>query len=220
MAGRGKPRGRRQNVPNMKRAGDMLVNQHGVKFTEKEKRALESAVNSANRKRRNMLKQEATLPRKVRGQLTGQEVSSLQLMGKESDFILAPKTKSLQRFQTKADYTRYMGYLKRVNSRDYLDIRAKQYKANYISAIKETYGTAAKDVIMKVQMMPTKDFMKAVQSDEMLEIGYVYPDNNAVQERLNDIRASWGMDEKPIEDTFTFEPVQWAKGGRKKKGSK
>ena len=143
-------------------------------FTPEEKKALESAVNTANRKRAKMLKQEATLPRRVMGVDTGDTVGSLQLMGKESDFILARKTKSLQRFKTREDYDRYMANLHRVNQKDYITERVKLYKRNHMQALDNVFGDEAKDVKMKIRMMKPKDYMKMIQSDEMLEISYIY----------------------------------------------
>ena len=170
-----------------------LQNQHGVIFTAEEKKALEQAVNTANRKRARMLKQEATLPRKVMGVDTGETIGQgLQLMGKESDFILRPKTKSLQRFQTKEDYNRYMKNLERVNSRDYITERVRLYKRNHMKALEEHFGDDAKDIIMKIRMMKPEDYMRTVQSDEMLEISYVY-DPSARSGKLNQMRASLGM---------------------------
>ena len=86
--------GRKKGTKNLKRLDDgRLQNQNGVIFTEAEKKALERLVNSANAKRVKMLKMEATLPRMVRGVDTGQTIGQLQLMGKESDFIITRKRK-------------------------------------------------------------------------------------------------------------------------------
>lgn len=192
--------GRKSGTPNLKKTPTgQLVNQYGVVFTPDEKKALESSVNRANAKRKKMLKEAATLPRMVRGQPTGDTVGSLQLMGKESDFILARKTKSLQRFRTREDYDRYMKNLTRVNSPNYLDDRIRLYKRNHMKALENAFGDDAKDIIMKIRMMKPKDYMKMVQSDEGLEIGYIY-DPSQASGRLNQMRASLGM--KLKEDIF------------------
>lgn len=185
--------GRAPGRKNLKKtdAGN-LVNQYGVQFTTQEKRALENAVNSANRKRARMLKEAATLPRKVAGRDTGDTIGSLQLMGKESDFILSRKTKSLQRFRDREQFDKYMDTLKRVNSKDYLDDRIRLYKRNHMKAIENAYGDEAKDVLMKIRMMKPKDYMKMIQQDESLEISYIY-DPTARSGKLNQIRASMGM---------------------------
>ena len=185
--------GRKSGRKNLKRtaSGDLL-NQHGVTFTPDEKKALENAVNKANYKRAKMLKQEATLPRKVLGVETKDTVGSLQLMGKESDFILSRKTKSLQRFKSREEYDRYMKNLDRVNSKDYITDRVRQYKRNHMKALENAYGDEAKDVVMKIRMMKPADYMKMVQQDENLEIGYVYDPSDRTG-KLNQMRASMGM---------------------------
>lgn len=185
--------GRASGRKNLKKtdAGN-LVNQFGVVFTPSEKRALENAVNTANRKRARMLKEAATLPRMVSGRDTGDTVGSLQLMGKESDFILAKKTKSLQRFRSREQYENYLDTLKRVNTREYIDDRVRMYKRNHMQALENAYGDEAKDVIMKIRMMKPKDYMQMIQQDETLEISYIY-DPTARTGKLNQMRASMGM---------------------------
>ncbi len=182
----------RKGRKNLRRTDEGLLNQYGVTFSEDEKRALVNAVNRANRKRSKMLKEAATLPRMVSGRATGDTVGSLQLMGKESDFILAKKTKSLQRFRSREQFENYMNTLERVNSKDYLTDRIRLYKRNHMKALENAYGDDAKDVIMKIRMMKPDDYMKMVQQDESLEISYVY-DPSARTGKLNQIRASMGM---------------------------
>lgn len=190
--------GRAPKTPNLKRTETgNLVNKHGVVFTPDEKRALENAVNTANRKRARMLKEAATLPRMVSGRDTGDTVGSLQLMGRESDFILSKRTKSLQRFRSREQYENYMNTLKRVNSKDYIDDRIRAYKRNFTKTIEAVYGDEAKDIVMKVRMMKPRDYMRLVESDESLEIGAVIPSDAKVAGRLNAIRRSLGLKEKP-----------------------
>lgn len=167
-------------------------NQYGIEFTPQQKKALESAVNRANRKRVKMLEEEAKLPRIVAGQPTGQTVQQLQLMGKESDFIIARKSKSLQRFKSEKQYEKYMKNLERVLSDDYVDDRVKLYKRNHMAALENVFGDDAKDVIMKIRMMKPKDYMEMVQSDEMLEVAYIYDPSNR-EGKLNQIRGSMKM---------------------------
>lgn len=185
--------GRTAGRKNLKKTDSgNLVNQYGVVFTPAEKRALENAVNTANRKRAKMLKEAATLPRMVSGRNTGDTVGSLQLMGKESDMILSKKTKSLQRFRDREQFDKYLDSLKNVNSRDYLEERVRLYKRNHMAALDNAFGDEAKDVKMKIRMMKPKDYMKMIQQDETLEISYIY-DPSARSGKLNQIRASLGM---------------------------
>lgn len=185
--------GRKKGTPNLKKLSDgTLKNQYGVVFTPEEKKMLESAVNTANRKRMKMLEEEGSLPRLVGGVDTGQKVSSLQAMGKESDFILARKHKSLQRFKTKEDFEYYLENVRKVVKPEYLEERTRLYKRNHMKAIENVFGDDAKDVLMKIRMMKPDEYRRLLQSDEMLEVSYVY-DPSARAGKLNQIRASLGM---------------------------
>lgn len=195
--------GRAPGRKNLKKTDSgQFVNQFGVKFSAEEKRALENAVNTANRKRARMLKEAATLPRMVSGRDTGDKIGSLQLMGKESDFILAKKTKSLQRFRDREQFQNYMKTLKKVNTRDYIEDRVRMYKRNHMKALENAFGDEAKDVQMKIRMMKPKDYMKMIQQDESLEISYIY-DPTARSGKLNQIRASMGM--KPKDESIDID---------------
>ena len=192
--------GREKGRKNLKKTETgNLLNQHGVEFTPEQKRALESAVNRANRTRMKMLEQEGNLPRYSGGKPTGQTVSTLQAMGKESDFIISRKSKSLQRFKSMADYEKYMKNLSIVNSPTYLDDRTRMYKRNHMAALENVFGDEAKDVIMKIRMMKPEQYRKMIQQDEFLEVSFVY-DPIDRRAKLNKIRMSMGM--KLKEDDF------------------
>lgn len=187
--------GRKEGRKNLKKVDGGVINQHGVMFTLEEKKALEYAANAANRKRMKMLQNEGNLPRFVGGKATGEKVGVMQSMGKESDFIISRKSKSLQRFKTKEDYKNYMDSLKVVNSPTYIDDRTRLYKRNHMKAIENVFGEEAKDILMKIRMMKPAEYRQLIQSDEMLEVNYVY-DPSARSGKLNQIRASLGMNMK------------------------
>ena len=61
-----------------------------------------------------------------------------------------------------------------------------------MTALENVFGDEAKDIMMKIRMMKPKDYMKLIQSDEDLEVSYIY-DPSARSGKLNKIRASLGM---------------------------
>lgn len=187
--------GRTKGRKNLVKTDTGVMNQHGVSFTLDEKKKLESAVNSVNRKRMKMLEAEGKLPRLVGGVDTGDKVKSLQLMGKESDFIIARKSKSLQQFKSKSDYEKYMKKLEYIKSDSYVEDRTRLYKRNHMKALENVFGDDAKDVVMKIRMMKPKDYMELIQSDEDLEVGFIY-DPSSKSAKLNKIRKALGMNEK------------------------
>lgn len=190
--------GRVKGRKNLEKLPDGSVkNASGVTFTQEEKKRLESLVNRNNRIRMKMLEDEGELPRKKGGKDTGQKVSQLQLMGKESDFILSRKSKSLQQFKSREQFESYLSNLEIVTSPTYVDDRTRLYKRNHMTALQNVFGDEAKDVIMKIRMMKPEDYRKLLQSDEDLEISYIY-DPSALAGKLNQIRRSLGI--KPKEE--------------------
>lgn len=186
---RGRQRGRKNLKTN---AAGNIVNQFGVEFTPDEKRALVNAVNRVNAKHRKMVAEQDAMPRKHEGRDTGDTLHSLRLMGKESEFIIAKRTKSLQRFTSKEQYNDYMRSLARVNSPDYVTDKIRLYKRNFMNNLRDVYGDEAKDIIMKVRMMKPEEYMAKVAQDETLEIRYVDSKTKAAG-RLNQLRAALGM---------------------------
>lgn len=187
--------GRTKGEKNLVKVSGGVQNKHGVVFTEAERKALTNAVNTANRKRARLLKQEGDLHLFMGGQDTGQKLKdSLHLMGKESDFILAPKSKSLQRFKTKDEYDSYMRNLERVNDRGYINKRTEQYRENYKTALRNSFGNRADDIIEKIDKLSPAEYRKLVaQHDEDLEIHFVYSSDEETQ-KINVIRGALDLD--------------------------
>ena len=184
--------GRGQGRKNLVRVDGGYRNQHGVTFTEEEKKALETAVNTANRKRNRMMKAEANA--------TGQSVEIMRIMDKESDFILAPKTKSLQRFKSKEAYENYLANVRNVNRREYIDERTVQYRENYNTALDNAFGDEAQDIKDKLNSMSPKEYREFVaEADDTLEIGYIYLPSRRT-EKLNEIRSKLGLDTVEVPD--------------------
>lgn len=178
--------GRSPGRKNLVRVDGGFQNQHGVVFTEEQRKALERAVNKSNYQRKKMQAEADSL---------NPNNAQLRLMGKESDFILSRQSKSLQQFKSMEDYENFMDKQTRIHSGEHLDNMTRLYKSNYMKALDNVFGDAAKDVKMKVRMMKPTDFRKMVESDELNEIGYIY-DPSARAGKLNQIRASMGMKTK------------------------
>lgn len=187
--------GRTPGKKNLQKTPKGYVNQHGVVFTEEQKKALERAVNRSNYRRKKQIAEADAL---------NPEHSQLRLMGKESDFIITRQSKSLQRFKSMAEYEEYMDKQARIQSGEYLDDKTRLYKSNYMKAIDNVFGGAGSGVKMKIRMMKPADFRQLVEKlgDEM-EIGYVY-DPIARIGKLNKIRSLLGMRELE-EDPFDEE---------------
>lgn len=167
----GNKRGVRRGKNLQKSPDGFLYNQYGIEFSFDEKKRLESLVNTANAKRRRMLKQEGEMELFTGGEAQGTGVAD-NVLGRESDFVIQAKTKSLQRFRTREDFDNYLKNLERTNKRDYIDTRVQQYKDNYIQAL-EGQGID-KNITKSLKKMKTKDFMKLARTEEYARFGYVY----------------------------------------------
>lgn len=179
--------GRQPGRKNLQRVDGGYKNQHGVTFTEEQKKALERAVNRSNRKRQKMLAEEDGL---------NPNASQLRLMGKESDFIITRQSKSLQRFKSLDEFNQYMDKQARIQSGEYLEEKTRLYKRNYMKAVQNELGDAG--IAMRVRMMKPEEFRKLVEAHgEDMEITYVY-DPSAQLARRNRIRELLGM--KPADD--------------------
>lgn len=185
-----KGKGRKKGVPNLKKTDrGTLINKKGVEITVEEKKHLESLVNSINRKRKRMTEKEKQLFRTADNATTKQTLGEVQRFGQESDFILQPKSKSIQRFESRKEFDTYMRNLERVNQKDYVKKRAQQYKRNHLKAIENTFGKK-NELYMRIRMLPLNEYVDKVASDiDFLQIAYVYSEEEK-EHRYNQILES------------------------------
>ena len=159
-------------------------NEHGVKFTTAERRAIKRAEAKSNLLRE---KQIAEL-----GPPTERK-TQLQLMGKqEHEFILTHQNKPLQKFRSREQFENYMDKQSAIHSGEYQIEKARLYKRNFINSLLDVYGPEAKDIAMKVRMMDPMEYMKMVDKDEVLEISYV-DSKSKTPGRLQQLRNHLGM---------------------------
>lgn len=183
--------GRGTGKKNLKKVDGGVLNQHGVLFTQEQKKALERAVNRSNYQRKKMLAEEERL---------NPQATQLRLMGKESDFIITRQSKSLQRFKSMEEYEAFMDKQARIQSGEYLADKTRLYKQNYIKAVRNELEDEG--IAMRIRMMKPEDFRKLVETmgDDM-EISYVY-DPTTKLARRNKIRSLIGLREIDEEDPF------------------
>lgn len=161
-----------------KRGSYILPN--GERVTVSELKALRSAVNSANRKRKRMLER---LPKEAKARYKD--------FGIESDFVMRKKTTSLKRYRNKKEFKHYLKSVQKIASGEFERKRIETYRENYIRALRNTFNSSANKAIKAVRDMDLKTFRQKVESDELEEIGYVYYDPN--NEKLNRINQQLGV---------------------------
>lgn len=151
-----------------------VYNQFGVEVSLEEKKRLEYLVNTANRKRKRMLERENEMMLFAGGEKLNASVAD-KTMGRQSDFILVRKSKSLQRFETREQFDTYIQNLEKITDRNYVKQRASMYKDNFIKAMEnENYS---KDIINSIKDLNIKQFMEVSQTEEFARFGFVYDVN-------------------------------------------
>ena len=156
------------------RRGSIIL-PNGERITIGEQKALRSAVNSANRKRKRTL---ANLPPQAK--------IKYNEFGVESDFVMRKKSTSFKRFRNKREFRHYLKSVQKIASGEFERRRIRIYKENYIRALRNTFNSSADDAIKAVKDMDLKEFRRMVESEELEEIGYVYYDPaNQKLKRIN-----------------------------------
>lgn len=153
---------------------------NGQRITVAEQKALRSAVNSANRKRKRLIE---NLPEEAKRRY--------REFGVESDFVMRKKSTRLTRFRNKKEFNTYLRNVQKIASGEFERRRAQIYKDNYIQALKHTFNSKANEAIKAIRNMDLKKFKQMVESDELEEIGYVYYDPN--NEKLTRISQQLGI---------------------------
>jgi hypothetical protein len=180
---------------NMKRVEGGWQNQHGVVFTDEQRKTMERAVRKSNRQREKEVEADRQRPRKVAGEIIEKDKNQLHTMGKENEFIVSQQDKSMQRFKSQEDYENFMRKQEAIQSGQYANDRANAYRENFTKSLKEVYGKDAQDIVEHVNAMSPTDYIDLVAHDEVLEIGYEDSEKLVVG-RLNDIRKALGIAEK------------------------
>ena len=161
-----------------KRGSIILPN--GQRITIGEQKALRSAVNSANRKRKRMLER-----------LPAEAKAKYKDFGIESDFVMRKKSTSFKRFRNKKEFMHYLRSVQKIASGEFERKRITTYKDNYIRALRNTFNSSANKAIKAIREMDLKKFRQKVESEELEEIGYVYYDPNG--EKLTRISQQLGL---------------------------
>lgn len=184
--------GRSKRSKNLIYKDNKIINQYGVKFTEAEKRQLASHVNNINAKRKRMIKEEQKLDLYAGGEKTGGKVYKEVIennkikKARSSDFLLVPKSKSLNQFASRKEFNNYFDNLKRVNKPNYIRTRTLEYRRNIVVAMeKEGFPQA---LINKLMRLNSDQFFILSQTEEFLRFGFIY-DEKKRNEIIDGIEA-------------------------------
>lgn len=128
--------GRLKGQKNLKRVKDEkgkvieIINQHGVSFTPQDQKTLKSAVDSLERKRKNLANSEL-------GLLVGFDLNG-QLTGEKDPIMTREVSKGLQQFKSREEFENCLREIKEFTSKDYIKDLTNDMKSRYIKTIANT----------------------------------------------------------------------------------
>lgn len=176
----GKVAGRKNLIKN---SDGTITNQHGVVFSQEDKKALERAVNASNYQRK------AKLDKWEKARI---ENAQHFAWGKEPEFIITRQSKSLQRFHSREDFEAYLQKQADIKSGAYLDYRTSIYKDNYCTALETVFGDDAADIQNVIQQMDNARFRYLVEAEKLPDIHYIYSAEKRAA-KLSELRALFNM---------------------------
>lgn len=187
---------------NLKRTPDYIINEQGVKITHEEARQLRNLVAKINRKASKQEKEFDGLPLFYGSRQLDENRQQLKLMGEEMDIMIRRRSASLNQFKSRRQFTAFLKSTERAASIDYLDYRGKLYKRNLMKAIEEQfkeYPDLTKGLLMKIRMMPQREFQKMIGVNRALQIGFVYSISQRMAQ-LMAMRESLGLRDPDLDD--------------------
>lgn len=194
--------GRKKGQKNLKKVGKKFENQHGVLFTENEKKKLEKLVNSVNRKRKSIMTDERK--RDIRSALGVHPDFEYgvhpekNLWATGADTLLTRnRSKSLQRFKTKEEYKMYIKELRNLSSKDYVSKRMKLHKRNKLKALKSVVGNT--DVVKGLRKLSVEVWGDIIAKDLLPEIHFI----NSEADKMGDFLEKLDVHYEKIKSIYS-----------------
>jgi len=181
----------------LERSADFKVkNEKDVELQYSDIKEIEKVLGRVNKQKEKQWEQVKDLPFTHRGKPTSmtveQRANPIFGMGdprfeglKKVEFD-PNKFKSLKAFQN-----RHKEIMDVYGDGKYLNKLNELYRDNYLKAIDNNLGYAAKHLRAFIEKMPLRDFIQMYYTEGNADIGFIY-DKLAVQSRVNELERVWG----------------------------
>ena len=143
-----------------------IITKQGVRITQKEHKEFKYLVDRANLKRRQTLTKYSD--RRLR------EKSKLKDQTRGSDFLTAKKSQKLDRFETKAEFNKYVSKLRQISSGKYQVKQYRQYRQNLMSSLKVKFNSEGKELAGKLKQLTDNEIKDLTLGDKLHDIGWLY----------------------------------------------
>lgn len=151
-----------------------VKNKYGVVVPRETYNEIKRKVAQVNKENKKRLRQIEKKKFKSRGKETDEKVRDRKLMGDTRYNEFKPKKFNFNRFRTEKELRDYEKSLKRKTDAKFYDKKAKRYKENYITGIRNIFGKMGNKLIAKIKSMDTDKFMDLYYTEDIANINFMY----------------------------------------------
>lgn len=151
-----------------------VKNKYGVVVPRETFNKIKRKVAQVNKENKKRLRQIEKKKFKSRGKETSEKVRDRKLMGDTRYNEFKPKKFNFNRFRTEKELRDYEKSLERKTDPKFYDKKAKRYKENYITGIRNIFGKMGNKLIAKIKSMDTDKFMDLYYTEDIANINFMY----------------------------------------------
>lgn len=169
-----------------------VKNEQGLVITRERYNKIKQEVAQVNRENKKRLRKIEKKKFKSRGKETDEKVRDRKLMGDTRYNEFKPKKFNFNRFRSEKELNDYEKSLKQKTDPKFYDKKAKRYKDNYITGLKNVFGKMANKLISKVKTMDTDEFMNLYYTEDIANINFMYEFMD-VMAKLSELEMIFGV---------------------------
>lgn len=151
-----------------------VKNEHGVVVPRETYNKIKQEVAQLNKENKKRLRKIEKKKFKSRGKETDEKVRDRKLMGDTRYNEFKPKIFNFNRFRNKKELEEYEKSLKQKTSPKFYAKRAKRYKKNYVTGLKNIFGKMSDKLVDKIKKMDLDDFMDLYYTEDIADINFMY----------------------------------------------
>lgn len=151
-----------------------VKNEHGVVVPRETYNKIKQEVAQLNKENKKRLRKIEKKKFKSRGKETDEKVRDRKLMGDTRYNEFKPKIFNFNRFRNKKELEEYEKSLKQKTNPKFYAKRAKRYKRNYVTGLKNIFGKMSDKLVDKIKKMDLDDFMDLYYTEDIADINFMY----------------------------------------------
>lgn len=167
---------------------------YGFVYSDADKKALSDALKERNKFRREEYKKIRNLPIMTGGK---EQPTTIGFMKEAAKYNILksfdPRHRDISKIKSRKDFEKYMTILEKETSPDYYNQKHKNFKKNYLKALKTVYGEKPKyaQVEQAIKNTSPEQFAKYYYSDEYITPDFIYDPYSDADWRWSRIENEW-----------------------------